>query len=336
MDFALASGNYKAYVGAAIALLRWYDSVTGLWESTGWWNAANALGALIDFMSITKSDAYLNVVSNTFDKNKGQNFLNHYYDDEGWWGITWQKAYSLTKNNRYLHMAETIFDDMKGGWDNTCGGGIWWNKDRKYKNAIANELFLALAARLYRSTSTAEYLNWAQREWTWFHNSGMINTTNQVNDGLTSACTNNGGTVWTYNQGVILGGLTDIYTITHDLTYLSTAEAIADAAIITLVDANGILKEPCEPNCDADGPQFKGIFIRNLASLYLADGTGIYKDFILKNADSLLLNCRNAASQFGLCWAGPIDVPDAARQSSALDALNAAMQVSAYGFSILR
>jgi predicted alpha-1,6-mannanase (GH76 family) len=321
--------KYVSYATAAAeALQHWYNPSSGLWESTGWWNAANALGALIDYMSIIRSDAYLDVVSNTFDKNKRHNFLNKYYDDGGWWALTWIKAYDLTKNHRYLSMAKTIFNDMRGGWDNTCGGGIWWNKDRKYKNAITNELFLALAARLYRRTSNLDYFDWAQIEWTWFHNSGMINARNQVNDGLNSACANNGETTWTYNQGVILGGLADMYGITQDLTYLRTAEGIADAAISTLVNANGILTEPCEPNCGADGPQFKGIFIRNLAYLFLANGNTTYKDFILKNADSLWLNSRNAANQFGLSWSGPIDVPDAARQSSAQDALNAAMQVS--------
>jgi predicted alpha-1,6-mannanase (GH76 family) len=321
--------DYFLYAAAAAqALQRWYNPRKGLWKSTGWWNAANALGALIDYMAITNSDSYLNVVSNTFGRNKGGKFLNKYYDDSGWWGLTWVKAYNLTKDKRYLSMAETIFDDMKGGWDDACGGGIWWNRDRKYKNAISNELFLALAARLYQRTSIPAYFDWAQREWTWFDHSGMMNDRNQVNDGLNNACMNNGGTVWTYNQGVILGALADMYDITQDLAYLTTAEAIADAAIITLINVNDILTEPCEPNCDADGCQFKGIFIRNLAYLYLADGKTIYKDFILRNADSIWLNDRNAANQFGLCWSGPFDVADAARQSAALEAFNAAMRVS--------
>ena len=53
-------------------------------------------------------------------------------------------------------MAVTIFNDMTGGWDETCRGGLYWQKNHEdsngispYKNAIANELFLAVAAGLY-------------------------------------------------------------------------------------------------------------------------------------------------------------------------------------------
>ena len=156
---------------------------------------------------------FLPVLANTFDRNSKKNFLNEYYDDEGWWALGWAGAYELTHEARYLEMAELIFADMAGGWDDTiCGGGIWWKKPKQYKNAIANELFLSVAAKLASLTPDAQkratYLDWAQREWKWFAASGMINSENLVNDGLDAACHNNHRTTWTYNQGVILGGLT--------------------------------------------------------------------------------------------------------------------------------
>ena len=88
---------------------------------------------------------------------------------------------------KYLSIAESIFFDMSGGWDDTCRGGIWWSKDRKYKNAIANELFLSVAAHLANRTSGTEqkkYLNWAEKEWNWFRASDLINSENLINDGL--------------------------------------------------------------------------------------------------------------------------------------------------------
>ena len=104
------------------------------------------------------------------------------------------------------------------GWDGTCGGGLWWNTDRKYKNAITNELFLTLAARLASGppirpgdTGTGPC-----GPGTGSRSAGLIGPGGLVNDGLTADCQNNGRTTWTYNQGVILGGLASLHQITGD------------------------------------------------------------------------------------------------------------------------
>ena len=324
--------TWREYAEAGIKALQiFYNPSTGLWNTAGWWNSANVLETTIDYCRLTDSLAYRDSLLNTFEKNKRNNFLNEFYDDEGWWALTWIKAYDLTGEQRYLNMAKTIFNDMKGGWDSTCGGGIWWSKQRKYKNAIANELFLAIAAKLHLRTSgdagAGSYLDWAQREWNWFKNTGLINRDSLINDGLDNTCKNNGQLTWTYNQGVILGGLVDLYQSTHDAGLLTQARAIADATIRALAP-NGILREPCEPDCGKDGPQFKGIFMRYLCNLYEVTQQSAYKDFILRNANSIWAN-RNNANQFGLSWASAFDSADAARQSAAVDTLNAALVVTA-------
>src|SRR5579859_604308 len=329
----LGAGNYKAYAGASMSALQgWYNSSTGLFTTTGWWNSANALEAVIDYSALTNTTTYTSDISTTFAKNSSGNFLNNYYDDEGWWALTWIKAYDLTQNSSYLTMAKTIFSDITKSWDATCNGGVWWDKSHTYKNAIPNELFLSIATRLHQRTpgdsGSGSYIDWANKEWTWFSNSSMLNGSNLVNDGLDSACHNNGNTTWTYNQGVILGGLADMYKITGDASYLSKAESIANAATGSLVTASGILREPCEPTCNGDQSQFKGIFMRNLAYLYGVDNQQSYKSFLMKNADSLWLNNRNSSNQLGLLWYGPFDSADASRQSSAQDALNATIPFS--------
>ena len=75
----------------------------------------------------------------------------------------------------------------------------------------------------------------------------MINPRNLVNDGLDSACRNNHRTTWTYNQGVILGGLSMLAKQTGDAKFLERAQSIALAAISRLTDQHGILHDPCEP-----------------------------------------------------------------------------------------
>ena len=79
----------------------------------------------------------------------------------------------------------------------------------------------------------------------------MINSDGLVNDGL-HRCVNNGGTTWTYNQGVILGALAELWRATGEPEPLRRAHLIASSAITLLVDPGGILREPCETTgvCD--------------------------------------------------------------------------------------
>ena len=337
----MAEPDYPACAAAGItALQKWHDPSTGLWRSTGWWNAANALTALIDYTKLPGDGAHAAVIAATFTAAQRQHadFVNSYYDDNGWWALAWVAAYDLTREDRYLSAARTIFARNTAGWDDTCGGGLWWNEEKKYKNAITSELFITLAARLHQRTPADQgsYLTWALRAWEWFSASGLIGARGLVNDGLTPRCANNGGPAWTYNQGVILGGLAALYEITGDRAYLDRGETLAAAALSQLstpasARVPGILIDPCETaaaGCDGDQVQFKGIFMRYLCDFWRQSRQPAYRTFILGNALSLWGNNRNAGDEFGLHWSGPFDRADAGRQSSALDCLNAAVALS--------
>jgi predicted alpha-1,6-mannanase (GH76 family) len=176
-----------------------YDKETGLFTGTGWWNSANGISALANASRALGTTEFDPIFSGTFTQAqlKHPGFLNEFYDDEGWWALAWLNVYDLRGGERYLQMSEAIFEDMKTGWSDTCEGGIWWKKDQHYKNAIANELFLAVAVRLAKDTSgdaRSGYKEWAEKEERWFVNSGMINAQGLINDGLDSACHNNQGT----------------------------------------------------------------------------------------------------------------------------------------------
>jgi predicted alpha-1,6-mannanase (GH76 family) len=346
----MAENGYRGHAEAAVdELQRWYARRTGLWKTTGWWNAANALTAVIRYTEHTGDRSHEHVIERTFRQapHRNSGFVNKFFDDNFWWALAWADAYDLTGESRYLDAAKAIFAHNLSGWDDTCRGGLWWNEDRKYKNAITNELLLTLAARLHQRTQGSregapgeEYLTWALRSWEWLYGSGMIGPSGLVNDGLTAACANNGGPTWTYNQGVILGGLAALHAITGDAAYLRQGETIADATLATLTIPPGILAEPTElaevqgPGTggralDGDQTQFKGIFARYLHDFSRspglpADKSATYRAFILANADSVWSNAGNERHQFGARWGGPFDTADASRQSSALEVLTSA------------
>ncbi len=336
------SNIYLLEAAAAINTLQsWYTPVNGLYETTAWWNSANAVSGLANFSKVSGSKIYFPVLQNTFTQAQQvhNGFLNHFYDDEGWWALAWIDVYDVTQDQQYLSMAQSIFEDMAGGWDATvCGGGIWWNKDRQYKNAIANELFLSVAARLGERVTDpalkAHYVGWARTEWQWFGHSGMINQYHLINDGLNSVdpshCVNNGQAIWSYNQGVVLGGLVALSKVyIADKTLLPTAKEIADAALLHLTDRSGVLHEQGESKGgpDGGGVQFKGIFVRNFTYLDETSPSPQYENFLIINADSIWSNAQGNDYHFGQIWSGPYNGASAASQSSALDALNSAAQV---------
>lgn len=87
-----------------------YDFNTGLWNNNDWWPSANALTILADLAAIDQSyaDKARPIWENTFDKQSGNNYLNDFYDDEGWWALCWLQVYENTGDTKYLEMAQKI------------------------------------------------------------------------------------------------------------------------------------------------------------------------------------------------------------------------------------
>jgi predicted alpha-1,6-mannanase (GH76 family) len=150
-----------------------------------------------------------------------------------------------------------------------------------------------------------------------------------VNDGLTSACANNGSTVWSYNQGLAIGGFTELWKSTGDSSLLTTARTLADAAIGSpALTSGGVLTESCDvgsASCDDNQKQFKGIFMRNFADLATTTGAATYRSYVQKQADTLWAQDRTSLNALGERWAGTNpNQTDWRTQASALGALTAA------------
>src|SRR5215475_7142141 len=148
-DWSSLSQIGRNFVKTAIALTGQRNRIQ---DTARWWNSANAITAVIGYMSATGDRSYQeSVVENTFTKAPGVHrpvttraslarplralrrasypgFINGFYDDEGWWALAWIDAYDLTGEERYLAAAEDIFLDMAGGWDDVWHGGIYWAK----------------------------------------------------------------------------------------------------------------------------------------------------------------------------------------------------------------
>ena len=91
------------------ALQTRYVDDKGQWTTTNRWNAANGITMLSAYAKLSDSPDLKPTLANTFVRNSQKNFLNEYYDDQGWWALGWAGAYEVTRDARYLEMSETIF-----------------------------------------------------------------------------------------------------------------------------------------------------------------------------------------------------------------------------------
>ncbi len=341
---APGDADTAANAAAAADALMWsYDPNTAWWPSS-WWNSAVALTTVIDWMTQTGRRDYLWIVDRTFEVNRvpfpagmrstdpiDGHFVSRAIDDAAWWALAWVRAYDLTGKAAYLSEAVTIANYVAGFWDgSTCGGGVWWDRERTYKNAVTNGLYIRLTAALHnRIAGDWDWLAKATTAWRWFTASGMINSSDLVNDGLTNTCRNNDQPVWTYNQGLAVGAAVELWRATGDSGLLTTARRLADAGTTSpVLVRNGVLTEQCDlPDltCDDNAKQFKGIFMRYLADLNDATG-GAYLAFARTQADMIWSANRDSLNRLGQQWSGEgsPNVRDWRTQASGLSALLAA------------
>lgn len=152
----------------------------------------------------------------------------------------------------------------------------------------------------------------------------MVNDAHLVNDGLdTATCRNNGGVVWSYNQGVVLSALVELHRATG--LGLATARQLADASTgDPALNPGGVLREPCEDvGCDESASSFKGAYVHGLGDLDAALPDRPYRAYLRGQADAAYGNTRTALDTYGVRWSGPPTTPAAATQQSAVDLMNA-------------
>ena len=316
---------------AATAMMAVYDPGTGLFRNGGWWGSAVALSGVIRNIEVTGMSSYQYALGTTYNKNVGAGlgqFRNEFSDDTGWWAMAWLDAHAHTGDGRYLETARIAADHMHTFWTDACGGGIRWRTGGTYKAAISNGLYVQVNATLANRTGDPTYRDRAAAGWAWFAASGLIGADDLVKDGLDETGCAPGGTVFSYNQGVLMSGLVELSAATGEEAPLTTARAVADATTRTgsaLTDADGILHDPAEgwDTCANDGAYFKAGLSRGLAELDTALADHPYGGYLDRQASTAYASARNAFDQYSLSWSAWTQPAGPGCQASALALLNA-------------
>ena len=183
------------------------------------------------------------------------------YDDDEWIGISLARRYVRSKGPALLKRAEQLFDLAVYGWDSNtahaCPGGVVFDQDPANvdRNTITNAPAAELATRLYLITHNRRYLDWARRFYWW------VRTCLRGHGGLFEDHLDFAGTVdptiWSYNEGTMVGAAALLYRATHARTYLRRA----------LTDARDALRWFNPARITGDPPFFVAIFFDNLALL---------------------------------------------------------------------
>ncbi len=241
----------------------------------GYWWAAHAVDNYVDNYRRTGKTERLTKLTKMVNGAKARNgntLINHFYDDMEWMALALLRACDLSASvkRQYWNQVVTLFDDIIGGWSDVDGGGLHWNKnktgDGRYKTSCSNGPAMILAARLYQQTGEERYLEWAQRIYEYMY------THNRFPDGVVKdhATLEDHEVTFSYNQGTWVGGLLELYMITGEEHYRTTATELLDLLLFgKWYSPKGIMNERQNYNQD-DGGMFKGIFVRYLTQWLLS------------------------------------------------------------------
>ncbi|KAF8306707.1 glycoside hydrolase family 76 protein [Clavulina sp. PMI_390] len=343
------SSYITAAEGTATAMQSAYYNTGGYYQGGSGggsaWTDVNAVEDLINLSLFNGLTTYDSVPEAVLSHYQSQLASSGAYDD-ALWGVLANfrqcdyAAYRGTSTSNCISRAIALYNVVVGAWDGTtCNGGVWWSSAKTYKNAITNELFLLTSAAGYLRTGQGALLSNAEIAWNWIQSSGMQNSAGLFNDGLTTACANNGQTAWTYNQAIITSGLGALYVATgsSNSALLTAAEKSIDATF-SAMETSGILRESCDnasgtTTCDADQQIFKGVFMKHLSYYltYVNDATKVskYTGQINAQASGIVHYGTGSGYMVGSVWYAP-DAGGSIRspktQTSGLAGLNAGAQ----------
>ncbi|HEY2719610.1 MAG TPA: glycoside hydrolase family 76 protein [Solirubrobacteraceae bacterium] len=184
-----------------------------------------------------------------------------YYDDNDWVGIELARIYKTSHNAGALGYAEGIMAFEMAGYSTdptlACPGGIPFSNlaENTDRNTITTAPAAELGVQLYKITGNLQYLQFAETAYNWVR-SCLLQGNNLYSDHIRPHGVID-PTLWSYNQGVMIGAGTLLYQATGNSAYLYQARQTAQAA-----------REYFTPQrLGEENPFFPSVYFRNL--LYL-------------------------------------------------------------------
>ena len=220
----------------------WFPSpIAGLYSYLDWngfdgfWQNGVVLETLANFAAYTRSRRYESVLLASW--RSLEDLLHAYFplpscDDELWFALAFARIYEVTGQVRFLNTSQQLLNfTWHTCWDftGTCSGGMFFGDGHRIKITITNAQTLLLAAKLYRLTSHDEHLHQALQVAAYLPNNQVLHADSHlVSDELdVTSCQPNARTNYSYNAGMTMAGLTELYKATNRTSVLQLAHAVA-------------------------------------------------------------------------------------------------------------
>jgi hypothetical protein len=184
-----------------------------------------------------------------------------YYDDNEWVGIELARLYEQHHEAAMLEKAEQIMAFVMAGWQSSpklaCPGGIPFSDSpsNTERNTVTDGPAAELGVQLYRLTGDATYLQFAEQAYEWVRTclrspSELYYDHIRLHGVLDT-------TLWSYNQGSMIGAGTLLYQVTGNGAYLYEARQTAKSALAYFTTSRML----------SENPFFPSVYFRNLMYL---------------------------------------------------------------------
>ena len=169
-----------------------YFSATFGFPTASQWTSTVLATLMIEYSRLVNDSQYFSDFVAVFNNESVPALFFQGNDDKLWVCLACLRgaAFASTHDSQqwvqpFLNRAHFFYNLALLGWNNaTCGGGMFWRPFSSYKNAVTNELWITASISMYQIFGESSMLEAALQGWTWFNNSGMINSKGLVNDGI--------------------------------------------------------------------------------------------------------------------------------------------------------
>ena len=226
-----------------------------------------------------------------------------FYDDNAWLALALIAHHQLRGDGQALALARRLLAFVCSGWSSEPSwhhpGGIRWKEvaSNTSRNTCSNGPVAEVAALVHLHTGDPEARTWARRIYEWVRSTLLdahdLYVDRVAPDGTLAS------TIWSYNQGTMIGAGVLLHRITGEEQYLEQATATA-AASLDRFSVQALTTQDAA---------FNAVFFRNLLLLDAAVPDPRVRALLLAYADEMWTRRQARTGLFG---SGPSPLNDTA------------------------